>query len=135
MGQGSVLLSADSDFEIKDASGSTVYSGTAPYNASYIFYSSPDLSEGSEYPLYSGGVSAAAASAGYTIANNSGSAPAKPNDDSGSENGSTSTSETNPQTGDSIYPIIFAAVFVALGGGAAAAAVIIVRKRSCRGEN
>ena len=135
MGQGSVLLSADSDFEIKDASGSTVYSGTAPYNASYIFYSSPDLSEGSEYPLYSGGVSAAAASAGYTIANNSGSAPAKPNDDSGSENGSTSTSETNPQTGDSIYPIIFAAVFVALGGGAAAAAEIIVRKRSCRGEN
>ena len=135
MGQGSVLLSADSDFEIKDASGSTVYSGTAPYNASYIFYSSPDLSEGSEYTLYSGGVSAAAASAGYTIANNSGSAPAKPNDDSGSENGSTSTSETNPQTGDSIYPIIFAAVFVALGGGAAAAAVIIVRKRSRRGEN
>ena len=128
-------MSADSDFEIKDASGSTVYSGTAPYNASYIFYSSPDLSEGSEYTLYSGGVSAAAASAGYTIANNSGSAPAKPNDDSGSENGSTSTSETNPQTGDSIYPIIFAAVFVALGGGAAAAAVIIVRKRSRRGEN
>lgn len=129
MGQGSVLLSADSDFEIKDASGSTVYSGTAPYNASYIFYSSPDLSEGSEYPLYSGGVSAAAASAGYTIANNSGSAPSKPNDDG------TNTEETNPQTGDSIYPIIFAAVFVALGGGAAAAAVIIVRKRSRRRES
>lgn len=132
MGQGSVLLNADSAFEIRDSSGSTVYSGTAPYNASFIFYSSPDLSEGSEYTLYSGGVSAAAASAGYTIANNSGSAPAKPNDDSGSENGSTSTSETNPQTGDSIYPIIFAAVFVALGGAAAAAAVIIVRKRSRR---
>ena len=129
MGQGSVLLSADSDFEIKDASGSAVYSGTAPYNASYIFYSSPDLTEGSEYTLYSGGVSAAAASAGYTIANNSGNAPSKPNDDG------TNTEETNPQTGDSIYPIIFAAVFVALGGGAAAAAVIIVRKRSRRGEN
>lgn len=135
MGQGSVLLNADSAFEIRDSSGSAVYSGTAPYNASYIFYSSPDLSEGSEYTLYSGGSSIASASAGYTIANNSGSAPAKPNDDSGSENGSTSTSETNPQTGDSIYPIIFAAVFVALGGGAAAAAVIIVRKRSRRGEN
>ena len=135
MGQGSVLLSADSAFEIRDSSGSTVYSGTAPYNASSVFYSSPNLYEDSEYTLYSGGVSAAAASAGYTIANNSGSAPAKPNDDSGSENGSTSTSETNPQTGDSIYPIIFAAVFVALGGGAAAAAVIIVRKRSRRGEN
>ena len=135
MGQGSVLLNADSAFEIRDSSGSAVYSGTAPYNASYIFYSSPDLTEGSEYTLYSGGLSIASASAGYTIANNSGNAPSKPNDDSGSENGSTSTSETNPQTGDSIYPIIFAAVFVALGGGAAAAAVIIVRKRSRRGEN
>ena len=129
MGQGSVLLNADSAFEIRDSSGSTVYSGTAPYNASFIFYSSPDLSEGSEYTLYSGGVSAAAASAGYTVANNSGNAPSKPNDDG------TNTEETNPQTGDSIYPIIFAAVFVALGGGAAAAAVIIVRKRSRRRES
>ena len=129
MGQGSVLLNADSAFEIRDSSGSTVYSGTAPYNASFIFYSSPDLSEGSEYTLYSGGVSAAAASAGYTVANNSGNAPSKPNDDG------TNTEETNPQTGDSIYPIIFAAVFVVLGGGAAAAAVIIVRKRSRRRES
>lgn len=129
MGQGSVLLSADSAFEIRDSSGSTVYSGTAPYNASTVFYSSPNLYEDSEYTLYSGGAGVAAASAGYTIANNSGSAPAKPNDDG------TDAEETNPQTGDSIYPIIFAAVFVALGGGAAAAAVIIVRKRSRRGEN
>ena len=129
MGQGSVLLSADSAFEIRDSSGSTVYSGTAPYNASTVFYSSPNLYEDSEYTLYSGGAGVAAASAGYTIANNSGSAPAKPNDDD------TDAEETNPQTGDSIYPIIFAAVFVALGGGAAAAAVIIVRKRSRRGEN
>ena len=129
MGQGSVLLSADSAFEIRDSSGSTVYSGTAPYNASTVFYSSPNLYEDSEYTLYSGGAGVAAASAGYTVTNNSGSTPAKPNDDG------TDAEETNPQTGDSIYPIIFAAVFVALGGGAAAAAVIIVRKRSRRGEN
>ena len=129
MGQGSVLLSADSAFEIRDSSGSTVYSGTAPYNASTVFYSSPNLYEDSEYTLYSGGAGVAAASAGYTIANNSGSAPAKPNDDG------TDAEETNPQTGDSIYPIIFAAVFVALGGGAAAAAVVIVRKRSRRRES
>ena len=129
MGQGSVLLSADSAFEIRDSSGSTVYSGTAPYNASSVFYSSPNLYEDSEYTLYSGGAGVAAASAGYTIANNSGNAPSKPNDDG------TNTEETNPQTGDSIYPIIFAAVFVALGGGAAAAAVIIVRKRSRRRES
>ena len=129
MGQGSVLLSADSAFEIRDSSGSTVYSGTAPYNASTVFYSSPNLYEDSEYTLYSGGAGVAAASAGYTVTNNSGSTPAKPNDDG------TDAEETNPQTRDSIYPIIFAAVFVALGGGAAAAAVIIVRKRSRRGEN
>ena len=129
MGQGSVLLSADSAFEIRDSSGSTVYSGTAPYNASTVFYSSPSLYEDSEYTLYSGGAGVAAASAGYTVTNNSGSTPAKPNDDG------TDAEETNPQTGDSIYPIIFAAVFVALGGGAAAAAVIIVRKRSRRRES
>ena len=129
MGQGSVLLSADSAFEIRDSSGSTVYSGTAPYNASTVFYSSPSLYEDSEYTLYSGGAGAAAASAGYTVTNNSGSTPAKPNDDG------TDAEETNPQTGDSIYPIIFAAVFVALGGAAAAAAVIIVRKRSRRRES
>ena len=129
MGQGSVLLSADSAFEIRDSSGSTVYSGTAPYNASTVFYSSPNLYEDSEYTLYSGGAGVAAASAGYTVTNNSGSTPAKPNDDG------TDAEETNPQTGDSIYPIIFAAVFVALGGGAAAAAVIIVRKRSRRRES
>ena len=129
MGQGSVLLSADSAFEIRDSSGSTVYSGTAPYNASTVFYSSPNLYEDSEYTLYSGGAGVAAASAGYTVTNNSGSTPAKPNDDG------TDAEETNPQTGDSIYPIIFAAVFVALGGGAAAAAVIIVRKRSHRRES
>ena len=129
MGQGSVLLNADSAFEIRDSSGSTVYSGTAPYNASTVFYSSPSLYEDSEYTLYSGGAGVAAASAGYTVTNNSGSTPAKPNDDG------TDAEETNPQTGDSIYPIIFAAVFVALGGGAAAAAVIIVRKRSRRRES
>lgn len=129
MGQGSVLLSADSAFEIRDSSGSTVYSGTAPYNASTVFYSSPSLYEDSEYTLYSGGAGVAAASAEYTVTNNSGSTPAKPNDDG------TDAEETNPQTGDSIYPIIFAAVFVALGGGAAAAAVIIVRKRSRRRES
>ena len=129
MGQGSVLLSADSAFEIRDSSGSTVYSGTAPYNTSTVFYSSPNLYEDSEYTLYSGGAGVAAASAGYTVTNNSGSTPAKPNDDG------TDAEETNPQTGDSIYPIIFAAVFVALGGGAAAAAVIIVRKRSRRRES
>ena len=129
MGQGSVLLSADSAFEIRDSSGSTVYSGTAPYNASIVFYSSPNLYEDSEYTLYSGGAGIASASAGYTVANNSGNAPSKPNDDG------TDAEETNPQTGDSIYPIIFAAVFVALGGAAAAAAVIIVRKRSRRRES
>ena len=129
MGQGSVLLSADSAFEIRDSSGSTVYSGTAPYNASTVFYSSPNLYEDSEYTLYSGGAGVAAASAGYTVTNNSGSTPAKPNDDG------TDAEEPNPQTGDSIYPIIFAAVFVALGGGAAAAAVVIVRKRSRRRES
>ena len=58
------LLSSGSAFEIRDASGNTVYSGTAVYNASSIFFSSPSLTSGSNYTLSSGGNEVASAAAG-----------------------------------------------------------------------
>ena len=54
MGQGSSLATADSAFAITDASGSTLYEGTAKCNASYLFFSSDRLTEGESCTLASG---------------------------------------------------------------------------------
>ena len=54
MGQGSSLVTADSAFAITDASGSTLYEGTAKCNASYLFFSSDRLTEGESCTLASG---------------------------------------------------------------------------------
>ena len=54
MGQGSALATADSAFAITDASGSTLYEGTAQCNASYLFFSSDRLTEGESCTLASG---------------------------------------------------------------------------------
>lgn len=61
--QSSASLSKGSAFTIKDSSGSTVYSGTAKCNASYVFFSSAKLTSGGSYSLYSGSASVASASA------------------------------------------------------------------------
>ena len=54
MGQGSSLATAGSAFAITDASGSTLYEGTAQCNASYLFFSSDRLTEGESCTLASG---------------------------------------------------------------------------------
>ena len=54
MGQGSSLATADSAFAITDASGSTLYEGTAKCNVSYLFFSSDRLTEGESCTLASG---------------------------------------------------------------------------------
>ena len=61
--QSSASLSKGSAFTIRDSSGSTVYSGTAKCNASYVFFSSAKLTSGGSYSLYSGSSSVASASA------------------------------------------------------------------------
>ena len=60
MGQGSSLATADSAFAITDASGSTLYEGTAKCNASYLFFSSDRLTEGESCTLASGDTQTAA---------------------------------------------------------------------------
>lgn len=49
-----VQISAGSTVSIKDSSSNTVFSVTAPYNLSYVFFSSPELVSAENYTLYSG---------------------------------------------------------------------------------
>ena len=51
---GASLLTQDSSFTIADSGGAVLYTGEAAYNASFVFFSSPDLSEGESYTLTSG---------------------------------------------------------------------------------
>lgn len=51
---GASLLTQDNSFTIADSNGTVLYTGEAAYNASFVFFSSPDLSEGESYTLTSG---------------------------------------------------------------------------------
>lgn len=53
---GASLLTQDSSFTIANRDGAVLYTGEAAYNASFVFFSSPDLSEGESYTLTSGGM-------------------------------------------------------------------------------
>ena len=48
------LLTQDSSFTIANSDGAMLYTGEAAYNASFVFFSSADLSEGESYTLTSG---------------------------------------------------------------------------------
>lgn len=51
---GASLLTQDNRFTIANSGGAVLYTGEAAYNASFVFFSSPDLSEGESYTLTSG---------------------------------------------------------------------------------
>lgn len=51
---GASLLAQGSAFTVADSSGTALYTGEAVYNASFVFFSSGDLSEGESYTLSSG---------------------------------------------------------------------------------
>lgn len=53
-GGGATLLTKGSTVSIKDSSNNTVYSDTAPCNASYVFFASDSLDSSETYSLYSG---------------------------------------------------------------------------------
>ena len=48
------LLTQDSSFTIANSDGAMLYTGKAAYNASFVFFSSADLSDGESYTLTSG---------------------------------------------------------------------------------
>lgn len=51
---GASLLTRGGSFTIANSDGAVLYTGEAAYNASFVFFSSPDLSEGESYTLTSG---------------------------------------------------------------------------------
>ena len=51
---GASLLTQDNSFAITNGDGTVLYTGEAAYNASFVFFSSADLSEGESYTLISG---------------------------------------------------------------------------------
>ena len=51
---GAALLTQRSAFTVADSNGTALYTGEAVYNASFVFFSSPDLSDGESYTLSSG---------------------------------------------------------------------------------
>ena len=63
--------------EWADADGNTLYTGTAPCNASYFVFSSPELTSGSSYTLYAADTSVGSATAqtGTTSGNTPGGQP------------------------------------------------------------
>lgn len=56
-----VRLTKDSALAIADASGNTVYSGTAPCDANYVFYCAQDVTADSDYTLTTGSTTLATA--------------------------------------------------------------------------
>ena len=57
------LFTKGTAFTIQNASGSTVFSGTAICNTNYLFFSSPDLTSGTSYTLNASGSSVGTATA------------------------------------------------------------------------
>lgn len=53
-GGGASLLTQGSTFTVADSDGAALYTGEAAYNASFVFFSSADLSDGESYTLTSG---------------------------------------------------------------------------------
>ena len=72
-----ISISAGSTLAVKDSSGSTIWSGTAPKNANWLLYAGSKLTSGETYTLYVNGSAAASAtvSAG---SGQSGMQPGKP---------------------------------------------------------
>ncbi len=53
-GGGASLLTQDNSFTVATSDGAVLYTGEAAYNASFVFFSSADLSDGESYTLTSG---------------------------------------------------------------------------------
>ena len=51
---GASVLTQGGTFTVADSNGTSLYTGKAVYNASFVFFSSGDLSEGESYTLSSG---------------------------------------------------------------------------------
>lgn len=85
----SISLSKDSTFTLTDADGNTVYSGTAVCNASFVIYSSADLTADSAYTLSTGDTQLGSATAQTGTLTASFGGMGGPNGGNGAPNGMT----------------------------------------------
>ncbi len=71
-GGSEIIIPKGSAVKLTDASGGTLFTTTAPRNAGYIIFSSPDLTDGMQVKLLINGSEIASATAGYDAGNNPG---------------------------------------------------------------
>lgn len=130
-GQGSVsILSANSTVTVKDSSDNVVYTYTAPCAASYIFFSSADLTSGETYTLYADNTSVASAAAG-TEANSGGQPGERPTGDPQNPSDG-SSSQTAPDTSDGSNTALWITVACVSATLVIAAVVVtVVEKKKC----
>lgn len=98
---GGISLSKGDTIEIKDASGTVIYSATAEKAASHIVYASDTLTSGDSYTLYINGTEAAAA----TVATGNGSTSQQPGQPG--EGGQSGEQPTPPDGGEGGEPMGF----------------------------
>lgn len=147
---GASVISANSTVTVKDSSGNTVYTYTAPCAASYVFFSSANLTSGETYTLYADNTSVATATAG-TEATSGGQPggqpsgqpderptddPQNPSDGSSTDGSSSETpsdgnsSQTDPDTSDGSNMVLWITVACVSATLVIAAVVVtVVEKR------
>lgn len=124
------IISANSAVAVKDASGNVIYTYTAPCAASYIFFSSADLTSGETYTLYADNTSVASAAAG-TEANSGGQPGERPTGDPQNPSDG-SSSQTAPDTSDgSNTALLIMVACVSATLVIAAVVVTVVEKKKC----
>ena len=97
-----VQISAGSTVSIKDSSSNTVFSVTAPYNLSYVFFSSPELVSAESYTLYS-----SESECGVCVASTEGvQGAAMTGSTSSADDESTNDNQVAVSTGDNVTEIV-----------------------------
>lgn len=95
-------ISKDSTVSIKDSSSNTVFSVAAPFNLSYVFFSSPELVSSESYTLYSDGSECGVCVAGTEGVQGS----AMTGGDSSADDESTNDNQVAVSTGDNVTEIV-----------------------------
>lgn len=141
-GQSSISVNSGSEISIKDSSGKTIYTTTAPCNVSYIVFSSADLTADSEFELFSdnSSIATATAAAGTSGSQSSTKSDVKLTDNSAQD---TASATENVDTSDFSQPaktvnvlfvtLICIAAAGLLGGGIAV--IIVLRKKKSPSNN
>ena len=98
--QSSISISSGSQVDIKDSSNNTIESTTAACNASFVFFSSDELTEGDTYQLYANDSSLASATAQSGDSDTSTQPGGQPGDASGNQPGTPPSGQPGDASGN-----------------------------------